>query len=120
VSNLRSTIENDVKDLIALVQAGKALEAFEKYYAEDCTMQENDQPPRVGKAANRAFEQDFLAKIQAVRTYACDGVVVSGDRAYVVWRVDIDHADWGKVDMSEVAVQVWRDGQIVREKFVYG
>lgn len=112
-------IKQDVQDLVGLVLAGKALEAFERYYAEDCTMQENDQPPRVGKAANRAFEQDFLSKIKHVRTYTCDGTIVSGNRAFIVWRVDIDHESWGTVNMSEVAVQEWRDGKIVKERFVY-
>ena len=39
-----------VEDLIAKVVSGKALEAFDRYYADDVTMQENEQPPRVGKA----------------------------------------------------------------------
>ena len=39
-----------VEDLIAKVVGGKALEAFDRYYADDVTMQENEQPPRVGKA----------------------------------------------------------------------
>jgi ketosteroid isomerase-like protein len=54
-----------VEDLIAKVVGGKALEAFDRYYADDVTMQENEQPPRVGKAACRAFEEDFLSKIKA-------------------------------------------------------
>ncbi len=61
-----------VADLIAKVVGGKALDAFDQYYADDVTMQENEQPPRVGKAACRAFEVDFFSKIKAVRTYVCD------------------------------------------------
>ena len=68
-----------VEDLIAKVVGGKALEAFDRYYADDVTMQENEQPPRVGKAACRAFEVDFLSKIKEVRTYVCDGYVISGN-----------------------------------------
>jgi hypothetical protein len=34
-----------VEDLIAKVGGGKALEAFDRYYADDVTMQENEQPP---------------------------------------------------------------------------
>jgi ketosteroid isomerase-like protein len=108
-----------VEDLIAKVVGGKALEAFDKYYADDVTMQENEQPPRVGKAACRAFEEDFLSKIKAVRTYVCDGYVISGDKAFIVYRVDADHADWGTLNMSEVAIQQWSNGKVVREKFVY-
>jgi len=86
-----------VEDLIAKVVGGKALEAFDRYYADDVTMQENDQSPRIGKAACRAFEESFLSKIKAVRTYVCDGTL----------------------NMSEVAIQEWSNGKVVREKFVY-
>jgi hypothetical protein len=108
-----------VEDLIAKVVGGKALDAFDRYYADDVTMQENDQPPRVGKAACRAFEEDFLTKIKAVRTYVCDGYVISDNKAYIVYRVDADHADWGTLKMSEVAIQELSNGIVVREKFVY-
>jgi ketosteroid isomerase-like protein len=48
------TLKPAVEDLIAKVVGGKALEAFDRYYADDVTMQENEQPPRVGKAACRS------------------------------------------------------------------
>jgi hypothetical protein len=35
--------------------------------------------PEFGKAACRAFEEDFLSKIKAVRTYVCDGYVISSN-----------------------------------------
>jgi ketosteroid isomerase-like protein len=108
-----------VEDLIAKVVGGKALEAFDRYYADDVTMQENDQSPRIGKAACRAFEESFLSKIKAVRTYVCDGYVISGNKAFIVYRIDADHADWGTLNMSEVAIQEWSNGKVVREKFVY-
>jgi ketosteroid isomerase-like protein len=112
------TFKTAVEDLIAKVVGGKALDAFDRYYADDVNMQENDQPPRVGKAACRAFEEEFLSKIKAVRTYVCDGYVISGDKAFIVYRIDADHADWG-TKMSEVAIQQWSNGKVVREKFVY-
>ena len=108
-----------VEDLIAKVLGGKALDAFDRYYADDVTMQENDNPPRVGKAACRAFEVDFLSKIKTVRTYVCDGYVISGHKAFIVYRIDADHSEWGTLNMSEVAIQEWLNGKVVREKFVY-
>ena len=59
-----------VEDLIAKVVGGKALDAFDRYYADDVTMQENEQPPRVGKAACRAFE--------VVRLRRCEPTFVTG------------------------------------------
>ncbi len=36
-----------VEDLIAKVVGGKALDAFDQYYADNVTMQENEQPPEL-------------------------------------------------------------------------
>ena len=108
-----------VEDLIAKGVGGKSLEAFDRYYADDVTMQENEQPPRIGKAACRTFEEDFLSKVKAMRTFVCDGYVISGNKAFIVYRIDVDHADWGTLNMSEVAIQEWSNGKVVREKFVY-
>jgi len=110
------TFKTAVEDVIAKVVGGKSLDAFDRYYADDVTMQENEQPPRVGKAACRAFEEDFLSKVKAMRTFAC---VISGDKAFIVYRIDVDHADLGTLKMSEVAIQEWSNGKVAREKFVY-
>src|SRR5271154_2562789 len=108
-----------VEDLIAKVVGGKSVDALDQYYADDVTMQENEQPPRVGKAACRAFEEGFFSKIKALRTNVCDGYVISGNKAFIVYRIDADHSDWGTMKMSEVAIQEWSNGKVVREKFVY-
>jgi hypothetical protein len=49
----------------------------------------------------------------------CDGYVISGNKAFIVYRIDADHAEWGTLNMSEVAIQEWSNGKVVREKFVY-
>jgi hypothetical protein len=45
------------------ILSGKALEAFEEYYAEDVVMQENSEEPRVGKEANRKAEVEFFSSL---------------------------------------------------------
>jgi hypothetical protein len=34
-----------------------------------------------------------------------NGYVISGNKAFIVYRIDADHADWGTLNMSEVAIQ---------------
>ncbi len=46
-------IRTAINDLNNKVLQGKALDAFEEYYAENVTMRENNDPPTVGKDANR-------------------------------------------------------------------
>ena len=54
------SLKENVNGLLGLIGEGKMLDAFEKYYAEDVVMQENNEAPRVGKDTNRKFEQEFL------------------------------------------------------------
>jgi hypothetical protein len=111
------TFKAAVEDLIAKVVGGKALEAFDRYYADDVTMQENEQPPRVVKQPVALSRRTFFQ--WRCGTYVCDGYVTSGNKAFIVYRIDADHADWGTLKMSEVAIQEWSNGKVVHEKFVY-
>lgn len=54
-------------DLNTLILSGRALEGFEKYYAEDAVMQENFDPPTLGKEANRRRETAFFESVTRVR-----------------------------------------------------
>jgi hypothetical protein len=112
-------IEIKVKELIALVEEGKALEAFDKFYADDLVMQENDTEPRIGKAANREFEEWFLNNVETVREYRSTGLLVGSNVSAIAWKVDIDHKEWGTVNMTEINLQEWKDGKIVKETFFY-
>ena len=51
------------QQLNEMILTGKALEGFEKFYAEDVVMQENSEASRAGKALNREFEQQFFAAV---------------------------------------------------------
>ena len=42
-----------VDELNQMILEGKILDAFEKFYADDVVMQDNDYPVRVGKDMNR-------------------------------------------------------------------
>ena len=109
-----------IEELNQLVLSGKAMEAFERFYAEDVAMQENDQPPTVGKAANREREIAFFGAITAFRGAKVLAVAEAGDKTFVEWHYDYTHKDWGVKNYHQVAVQTWKDGKIVRERFYYG
>jgi hypothetical protein len=109
-----------INDLNQMVLEGKAMEAFEKYYAENCSMRENGQEPTIGKDANRKREEEFFSKITEFRGAEVLNVTASNDVTMVEWKFDYTHADWGDRKYNQVAVQRWKDGQIVDEKYYYG
>lgn len=109
-----------IEELNQMVLNGKALEAFDRFYADGVVMQENDQPPTVGKAANRAREIEFFGAITEFRGAKVLSVAASGDKTFVEWHNDYTHKDWGVRRYHQVAVQTWKDGLIVHERFYYG
>lgn len=113
------TLSESVNALNAQIMAGDILGAFERFYADDVVMQENENEPVVGKAACRANEEAFVANMKAFRGAHVKNILISDGIAAVEWHFDFDHAQWGPRTYDQVAVQRWRDGQIVNEKFYY-
>ncbi|HET9823693.1 MAG TPA: SnoaL-like domain-containing protein [Chitinophagaceae bacterium] len=114
------TLLEKITDLNDLVLQGKALEAFETYYDDNVVMQENQNPPTVGKTANRKREEEFFSSIIEFRGARPLKVTVGEDVTMVQWHYDYTHKDWGLRDYIQVSVQEWKDGRIVKEQFFYG
>lgn len=115
----QSQIETSLKELNNLVIEGRLMDAFDKFYHNDVVMQENNAVPTVSKPANRQRELQFLADLTEFRNAEVKGMGVSGDLSYVIWHYDYTHKDWGVRNYSQVSVQEWKDGQIIKEIFIY-
>jgi hypothetical protein len=106
-------------DLNELVLQGKSLEAFQKYYHSEVVMQENENPPTIGKEANLQREQEFYKAITEFRGAHPLKVTVGNDCSMVEWHYDYTHKEWGIKNYTQVSVQEWQDGKIIQEKFYY-
>jgi hypothetical protein len=115
----RTQIEAALSDLNGLVLEGRLMDAFEKYYHEDVSMQENNAAPTVSKSANRDREAAFLASITEFRSAEVKGVAVGDNISYVTWHYDYTHKDWGLRNYTQVSVQQWKEGKIIKEQFIY-
>ncbi len=106
-------------DLIEGITTGRLLEAFDQHYADDVVMSENgeEDPNRVGKAKNRAYEEYFVANSE---WFGARIGPVLGDGDHTAYEMWMDLAFQGhRMQRTQWAVQTWRDGQIVREVFYY-
>ena len=56
-------------ELNQTILSGNIMEAFERFFHEDCLMQENANEPTRGKEANRQRELDFLDAVEAKRIF---------------------------------------------------
>ncbi|MEI7810137.1 MAG: SnoaL-like domain-containing protein [bacterium] len=114
---------NDVKmlveDLAKMISEGKILEAFDKYYADNVSMQENEDEARLGKEVNRKYEEAFVGGITEVHSSMILGIATGDNYSVIESSMDVTHKDWGRVARTQVAVQRWENGKIVKEKFYY-
>lgn len=108
-----------VNDLNTRILNGDILGAFETYYADDVTMQDNNLPIRIGKAECRTFEEDFVGKLTAFRGARLHNVLISDGIVINEWEFDYTHSEWGDRNYKQVSVQRWKDGKITEEKFYY-
>lgn len=113
------TLRDDVQAVIDGIRAGKILETFDAYYDDEVVMSENGVDERVGKAANREYEQAF---VDGVTFHGAEVglVLVDGDHAAIEWAFDLTPADASRTTQKQVSMQTWRNGRIVREVFYHG
>ena len=114
-----SSVRKNVITLIHLVERERFLEAIEDYYAEDATMQENNDPPRCGIAALLEHERRVLRSFQKMHVSRAESFLVDGDLAVINWVFEYTDLQGRRRRLDEVAYQLWQDGKIVRERFYY-
>jgi ketosteroid isomerase-like protein len=108
-----------VEALYDMVGQGRIMDAMHEFYADDVVMQENDQAPTVGLAANLEREQAFVDATEWFG-FELKDIVVDGDTAMVRAWMDFHNANYGqRLAFTQVAFQKWRDGRIVEERFYY-
>ena len=101
------------------LQGGNILDAFEKFYSEDVTMQENSLAPCRGKSANRQRVRQWADTVSELHTARLVGSAVSGDRAFSEWEYDVTYKNGKRHQMNEVAVRQWRNEKVVFERFYW-
>lgn len=108
------------KDLYDMIGSGKLLEGFDKYYHEDVVMTE-PRGTREGKKACRDYEVQFLESVQEFHGMEVPSITSNEEEGVTVVEnmMDVTFKDGNRVKMEQVAVQRWKDGQIVHERFYY-
>jgi hypothetical protein len=106
-------------ELNAMVLQGRILEAFERFYAPEIVMQENNAPATAGKAANREREAKFVESIEQFHQGTLLATAVRGDTSFSEWLMDVTFRGRVRLKLEQVAVRRWKDDQIVHERFYY-
>ncbi|MBI4578232.1 MAG: nuclear transport factor 2 family protein [Planctomycetes bacterium] len=101
------------------ILSGDFMGAFEDFYADDVVMQENNDPPCAGKAANRAREQAFVDSVAQVHAFKLLGSAARDDLSYSEWMMDVTFNGGKRVEAYQVAARRWKNGKVSSERFYY-
>jgi SnoaL-like domain len=109
-----------VADLQRFIAEGRILQAMDEFYGPELVMQENQQPPCVGLAANRERERAFVAAVREWKGSRVLASAVAGDTSFVESELHFVLQDGTEVRQVQVSRARWRDGRIVDERFYHG
>jgi ketosteroid isomerase-like protein len=109
---------DQVAKLVRYVEANRILDAIDELYADDVSMQDNLDPPVVGKAANRERERAFFGGVTVHQNRALS-IAVDGDQAVIHWLLEFTGGDGKRYRLDQLSHQDWQDGRIVKERFYY-
>ncbi len=117
----RNDVAARLADLVSYIQSGRLHDAMLEFYADDVAMQENNNPPTVGLPANVEREEQFVASIKEWKSLNVETVAVDARRNRTVIQSAMEFVNQQDqiFRLDQVAVQQWRDGKIVFEKFYY-
>ena len=108
-----------LEKFIARVEANAHVEAIEEFYTEGASMQENFEPPRVGRDTLVAHERRALAMAASVRSQCVRPVFANGDHVVIRWIFEFTGHDGTVRRIEELAYQRWEGDRIAQEQFFY-
>jgi ketosteroid isomerase-like protein len=108
-----------VQAFVALVEAARYVEALEQFYHPDATMQDNQQPPRLGLDRLIADERATMARFQTMQTDKVTDLLIDGDKVMIRWKFTFTPAEGPPMVMEEIALQRWAGERIAEERFFY-
>lgn len=111
--------EETLNRFIETVESGAHDQACEDFYTVDSTMQENGNPPRVGRAAHVANERRVLARATSVESLCVRPIFVNGDHVVIRWKFRFHWRDGTRTEIEELAYQRWQGERISKETFFY-
>lgn len=113
-------VRDRVQELLDFLKTNPPVEqVYERFYDENVVVQENLQPPRVGRTISIERQLRMNANVKEVHDFAIGAVLVDGDRSVIEMRIEATTVDGYRLHIEELGMQTWRDGRIVHERFFY-
>ena len=112
-------LKDRLEDLFSYIREGRILDAINEFYTDDVAMQENDQPPTVGRTANLEREKQFINSVKEWKRFDVTAKGVGDGVTFYETIMDWVATDGTPVHVEQVVVARWQDGRITHERYYY-
>jgi hypothetical protein len=122
------TLRDRVQELLEFSQTNPPVrEIYERFYDENVIVQENRQPPRVGRELSISRQEQMNANVKEVHDFKLGAVLVDGfdeahpldGRSVVEMHLELTTLDGYRTRIEELGMQTWKDGKIIHERYFY-
>lgn len=107
------------KDLFAMIEQGKLIEALDQFYHENVIIVSDNGHERKGKAEVKIYDEIFLKEIDEI--YGGGILTITSDEkrkiTMVEFWINIKFKNATKKKIQEVAIQQWDGDFIIKESF---
>lgn len=111
-------LKEAVRGQLDLLNAGKPLEAFDAYFADNGIMYDNDEIFAVGKQACRDKQEPFITSAQSIEGNITRCTVDPATGVSVLRnQTSFVSADGRSVAIDGILVQRWENGKIAEERY---
>jgi hypothetical protein len=108
-----------IHELLDYIRQGRIMDAMKEFYADDVVMTEPAYGETVGLAANLEREQKFVDSVKEFRSFETPAVAIGDGVSTYENAMSWISVDGQEIAMEQVAVQKWKDGKIIHERFYY-
>jgi hypothetical protein len=113
-------VRNRVQELLEFFKSNPPVEqVYERFYDENVVVQENLQPPRVGRTLSIERQQRMNANVKEVLDFKIGAVLVDGNRSVIEMHLELITHDGYRIRLEEVGMQTWQNGLIIHERYFY-
>jgi hypothetical protein len=115
-----AALKEKVTELNNLIITGNTLKAMELFYADDVEMQENNGLPRKGKTLCINHENENLQKVKTFTAKLLNQAIDEvSEVVFSEWQIECSYKNDSKYLLTQVSVQHWLNGFVIKEKFYY-
>lgn len=111
------TLQAQLNDLNNMVLNGEILESMDKYYHADCVVIEKYDVVANGIQEAKDRESSVFEGVEAWLKSEIKSTAVGDNVTMTEWHFEYKHRDLGHKKFDQVAVQHWKDGKIISDRF---